>query len=394
MKAVVWLFTLMVSSALAFAMPANGQKNFDFYGTAIAVPEKVVVGHIEGDISQEKVLGFYQQLEAADYGQAITALLEYKKGHNADDWMFYQLIRRTAQVYSPKADDYIRYTLYKWYFLLKTGYNATLGLRNGELLLYVQCDDNIYDIPSYTNGKKRFVCLNYHDYGRIDFEKAPFTKLQFGEGEEKRSFSYKLTNLPSFRPEDYKRKSLNFDYYQNSYHFEVMVNEQLKNVFANYPLTDYQMYFDAPLSGETYSSLIPQLKKNLEGMSVKKGVDYLMRFTRYAFTYQADGDQFGKEKRMLPEQTLLYEYSDCEDRSALFFYLVKEIYNLPMIVLAYPKHVTVAVQFETPVGKPIIYNGNTYSVCEPTPQKKDLSIGELSKDLAKESYEVAYVYRP
>jgi hypothetical protein len=129
-------------------------------------------------------------------------------------------------------------------------------------------------------------------------------------------------------------------------------------------------------------------------MNVKNGIDYLMRFTRYAFIYEKDSEHFGKEKRLSPEETLLYEQSDCEDRAALFFYLVKEIYDLPMIVLAYPTHVTVAVQFDKAVGHPIIYNGNKYYVCEPTPQKTDLRIGESIPSLNKVSYEVAYAYTP
>jgi hypothetical protein len=119
-----------------------------------------------------------------------------------------------------------------------------------------------------------------------------------------------------------------------------------------------------------------------------------MRFTRYAFLFEADAKIYGNEKRLTPEQTLLFEQSDCEDRAALFFYLVKEIYNLPMIVLAYPEHVTVAVKFDKPVGKPIIYNGEKYSVCEPTPQKEDLALGQQIPTLTRSSYEVVYAYNP
>ena len=119
-----------------------------------------------------------------------------------------------------------------------------------------------------------------------------------------------------------------------------------------------------------------------------------MRFTRYAFLFKTDSENFGDEKRLSPEQTLLYPESDCEDRAALFFYLVKEIYNLPMIVMAYPRHVTIAVKFDKPVGRPIIYNGEKYSVCEPTPQQEDLAIGELLPSLSKAGYEVVYAYQP
>lgn len=129
-------------------------------------------------------------------------------------------------------------------------------------------------------------------------------------------------------------------------------------------------------------------------MSTKNGVDYLMKFTRYAFLFKPDSEVFGSEKRLSPEQTLLNEQSDCEDRAALFFFLVKEIYNLPMIVLAYPEHVTIAVKFDKPVGTPIIYNGLRYSICEPTPQKQDLAVGQLAPNLFKETYEVVYAYTP
>lgn len=91
---------------------------------------------------------------------------------------------------------------------------------------------------------------------------------------------------------------------------------------------------------------------------------------------------------------MLYDQSDCEDRAALFFYLVKEIYNLPMLVLSYPQHVTIAVQFDKPVGKTIEYNGRKYTICEPTPQKDDLALGEMLPSLRKTPYEIAYAYLP
>ncbi len=65
-----------------------------------------------------------------------------------------------------------------------------------------------------------------------------------------------------------------------------------------------------------------------------------------------------------------------------------------MIVLVFPEHVTIAVKFDKPVGKPIVYNGEKYSVCEPTAQKKNLKLGQMMPDLNKISYEVVYAYHP
>ena len=344
-------------------------------------------------LSQASIKSFYNQISAKSFQPLIQTLLTYKEKYSLDDWLYYQLIRRTAQQISPKAENYHRYTLYKWWLLSRSGYDATLTIAGDKILFYVQSDENIYNIPARIRDGKQYVCLNYHDYGSIDFLTTSFKEIEIRFPNAK-GFTYKITRLPEFKAEDYQEKDLKFTYYSHEYQFKIKLNSQVKALFINYPVVDYSSYFNIPLSQETYRSLIPVLKDNVKGMTIKKGVDYLMHFTRHAFVYLPDSEIFGNEKRLSPEQTLLYENSDCEDRAALFFCLVKEIYNLPMIVLAYPKHVTIAVKFDKPVGKPIIYNGAEYSVCEPTPQKQDLGLGQLLPHLKKARYEVAYAYQP
>ncbi len=368
---------------------------FEFYGDTISL--KGLNAHFvdfHGVLTDEGVGAFYAEMDHAGFGALITSLNNYRNERRPDDWMYYQLIRKTAEYLSPKSEDYIRYTLYKWYFLNKTGYDAVLNVAGDKLLFYVQCDENIYDIPFHMRNGKQYVCLNYHDYGAIDFRKTKFTMLNKTVTEAQHGFSYKLTQMPELKGAEYEEKELSFNYKNVRYSFHIKLNTGVKNIFTNYPVADYQLYFNMPLSSKTYESLIPQLKESVYSMGVREGVDYLMRFTRYAFLYKPDGENFGKEKRLLPEQTLLSDASDCEDRAALFFYLVKEIYNLPMIVLAYPEHVTIAVQFDKPIGTPIIYNGRKYSLCDPTPQKTDMPIGKLPREWSNKQYEVALVYEP
>ncbi|MBC7827039.1 MAG: hypothetical protein H7122_04790 [Chitinophagaceae bacterium] len=374
----------------------NGIKSsFDFYGDSIEFKlDSSVLIPFREPLSEQSVQSFYKKISDANYQSVIEALLLYKETNNPDDWLYYQLIRKTAQHISPKADNYWRYTLYKWFFLVKSGYHAALTMSGDKLLFYVQSEEKIYNIPSRISDGNQFVCLNYHDYGTIDFEKEKFSEINIDIPDSKHPFSYKVTQLPDFNPANYSERDISFNYYQNNYHFKVKLNPQIQAIFANYPVVDYSYYFNIPLSKETYMSLIPLIKKNIKGMTKKNGIDYLMRFTRYAFLFEKDTEIFGKEKRLSPEETLLYEHSDCEDRAALFFCLVKEIYNLPMIVLVYPKHVTIAVQLDKPVGNPIVYNGKKYSICEPTPQTQDLRIGQRIPTLSKTPYEIVYAYNP
>jgi hypothetical protein len=269
-----------------------------------------------------------------------------------------------------------------------------VGIGNEKLIFYVRNNENINDIPFFIEDGHKYMCLNIHDYGYPDLTKEPIAPLKIALPGSGNSFSYKVTRMPDFKPDTYTQKDIKFEYDQKSYHIQVKLNPAVESIFTNYPGVDFESYFNIPLSKETYGSLIPMLKKNVSEMSQKKGVDYLMRFTRYAFLYESDDDNFGREKRLSPEQTLLSNYSDCDDRAALFFYLVREIYDLPMIALLYPTHISMAVQFDKPLNSFITYKGQKYSVCEATPQAEDLRIGQISANLRKVPYSVVYQYHP
>lgn len=396
-KAYILFITTVLYISTGYSQNVNkgGDLVLDFYGDSLFLANDPSINiDFTSPISKKVIADFYSQLKSGTYKPVVQQLLAFRDNKQLDDWFYYQLIRTTAEKLSPKADNYHRYTLYKWFLLNESGYNATLRFRNDTLLLYVRSEENIYDIPYYMVNDKQYVCLNYHDYNnKINIEAEPFTTIALNEGGNNR-FSYKVTQLPQIRNNNYTVKQLQFDYQNKEYKFNVMLDKQVQKIFTNYPVVDYASQFSIPLSQTTYNSLVPLLKEAVKGMNQQKGVDYLMHFTRSAFLFETDTKAYGKEKRLSPEQTLFYEYSDCEDRSAFFFFLVKEIYKLPMIVLSYPTHITVAVQFDKPVGTPILYNGEPYWVCEPTPQKKDLKLGQMLPSLKKQAYEVVYAYRP
>ncbi len=386
---IIFLLLLLAQSATA----QSNSTRIDFFGESVALPAHTPTPSFS-ELSEQTISDAVAALKEEQMQPYLDALQEYTQKAELDDWLYYQLVRRVAQQLSPKAANYYRYTIYKYWLLLHSGYDARLTYSGNYLLLYVQSNEAIYNIPYRMEAGKQYVCLNYHDYGSIDFVQHRFAAMPVQVAAGARPFSYKVVRLPQFASADYTERQVAYEDGVNSYRFRIIVNPQIKTLFTNYPVVDYSLQFNIPLSGPTYQSLIPSLKREVKGLKPKEGVDFLMRFTRYAFLFKNDSEIFGSEKRMSPEQTLLSEFSDCEDRAALFFFLVKEIYNLPMLVLTYPKHVTVAVQFEKPFGNTIEYNGKKYSVCEPSPQRVDLSVGQLLPELKNQAYEIAYAYKP
>jgi hypothetical protein len=393
-------YILLLFSNILLILTGNSQSKpsftVEFLGDTIPVSyDQSPYYEFDYPLSEKNLQDFYNKVNTTGYQEIVNTITRFREEQKLDDWLFYQLVRRTAQQLCPKAKNYNCYTLYKWFLLTKSGYNAILRISETKILFYIQSDEMIYNIPFCIIDNKQFICLNYHDYGNdIDFEKEHFSNVNLPAGDATKAFTYKVTSLPEFNSKEYVEKDITFNYSQEEYHFHIKVNPEVKKLFTNYPVADYSSHFNIPLSKQTYNSLIPALKDIVGRMNTKNGIDYLMHFTRYAFLYERDTDVFGREKRLSAEETLLYDYSDCEDRAALFFCLVKEIYNLPMIVLVYPKHVSIAVEFEKPIGQTIVYNGKKYSVCEPTPQRRDLPVGKQVASLRSQPYEIAFEYVP
>ena len=309
------------------------------------------------------------------------------------DWLVYQLIRRVAEQINSKYEDYSQYTLTKYAILTAIGFEPLIYTSNEKILLYVKSSDTIYNLPNKRINGKQFVCLNYHDYGfQINFQIEKFYKQFEYLEKEGRDFHYSITYLPSFQKSSYLEKIIAFNYKHKLETFRVPVNTEIQDYFTNYPVTEYRYQFNIPFSEITYNTLIPQLKSKVKKLTTEKGVEYLMLFVRDGFEFETDTKLFGREKRLSAEETLISSSSDCEDRSALFFSLVKEIYDLPMAILSYPEHVNVAVLLSKPKGISVAVNNQRFTICEPTPQKIKRGIGWMSKAQRQQPFEIAYVY--
>ncbi len=206
-------------------------------------------------------------------------------------------------------------------------------------------------------------------------------------------FSLTDQRFPHYTATKTVQRRVWFEYQRRTYYYTFQSDPDYLDLYTDHPNAGLEPIFSAPLSPQAYSSLLPQLRKDLSAYTQYKGIEFLMAFTRTAFPYESDKDN-GIERYLTPEQTLFAPTSDCEDRAALFYYLVKEIYNLPMVVVLYPTHISVAVGLNKTYGKPILFDGRSYSVCEPTNTDNSLKIGEFLEHLEDSQYDIVLHYTP
>lgn len=382
-------------SAKADAYSETHDIRFSFLGKEHTIEYQELPGGFPNSFNKASNFPNMVKLLDAYCADIIPELSSIRNRLNLSDWHYYQLIRKVSQQLVPKEKDYWGYTYCKWFFLARSGFNPVLCTIDDKLLLYIKSNTIIYNIPIKIIGEKQYVCMNYHDYNHdIPIEKTTPQPIQPSFVENGEDFNYMIATMPDFPEEKYVNKTIEFKYKGEAAKHEIKVFPEIKEYFINYPVTDYRFQFNIPMSKVTYGSLIPRLQTTLKKKPKEEGVEYIMFLVRNAFGYEADSLMYGREKRFSPEETLASEWSDCEDHAGLFFSLVREVYDLPMIVLSYPGHVNVAVKLDKPKGKTILHNGSIYTICEPTPQKKVFYLGEMEKKLSKKQIEVVYEYIP
>lgn len=147
----------------------------------------------------------------------------------------------------------------------------------------------------------------------------------------------------------------------------VPVPEQLAAFYRRLPQCDYSVYADAIADESFEASVLPQLRKAIEGKSETEAATLLLDYVQHAFDYATDQQQFGYEKPFFVEELYYYPQCDCEDRSVFYRYLVKKLLGLDAVLLEYPNHLATAVRFSTPQnGDYVSVGGQTYTVCDPT----------------------------
>lgn len=164
-----------------------------------------------------------------------------------------------------------------------------------------------------------------------------------------------------------KARYLKFSYNGKTHKINVGYDSETIQYLKTYPQMDIGMYFNSEVNQATANPLLKQLKPLVEGKSEEDAVNLLLRFVQTSFKYKTDEQQFGIENYLFPEETLHYPYSDCEDRSVFFAWLVHNLLDLKVIGLDFPGHIAAAVNFNEKVkGDAISFNGKLYIITDPT----------------------------
>ncbi len=334
----------------------------EFYGVTIALKyDPHLVTRLGSTINKTSISDFWKVLSTSDYKPLMAQLLVYRKAMKLNDWAYAELVNSVGEaIYSRRSNEA---KIFDWFMLSKAGYSARIGFNDRSIYLMLPAKSKMYGVSFFTYDGRRYYVVSFS--GRAEKVKTLYSY----EGNYARAtalIDLSITQLPQFQS-SIQQKEMRFRFEKKSYQLSVRYDRNLVDFFDHYPITELNVYFASALSQELRYTLLSELKPMVEGKSEEVAVNLLLRFVQTAFEYKTDGDQFGREKYFFPEELFLYPFSDCEDRSILFAYLVRNLLGLEVVGIDYPGHVATAVQFRGNVkGSAITYRNKRYVISDPT----------------------------
>ncbi len=312
-------------------------------------------------LNESALSKFWSGLSKADYESLLEQMDKQAKALQLNDWGYAVLTNKLSERIYP--GDKNRQALFTWFVMTKAGFRSRVAYDDRRVYLLIPSKQRIYEVTYFTFDNERYYAVGFdgrtHKPGRVytydghypgavnKLDMTSRTRVAKGENVEKRDLSFEYDGRKYTIQADYEKARINY--------------------LNTYPQMDLALYFNSAVAEVAESPLLQQLANEMEGMNETEAVNFLLRFVQTSFSYKTDDRQFGRENYLFPEETIFYPYSDCEDRSVLFAWLVRKLLALDVVGLNYPGHVATAVRLNNSDGGDyVIHDGKRYTVADPT----------------------------
>ncbi|OYP38458.1 hypothetical protein CIK90_06420 [Prevotella sp. P5-126] len=344
------------------AMQSSLQKEFypsvaiNYCNTKLYI-DASMKGVINITSSQEcAVADGYEALCRSNYKPLIANCQQAQKDFRLNDWGVFLFVKTAAEALCNDENSCI---VMQQFLLNELGYRAKMARRGdrNQLLLFVATDCMVYGHPYFTKEG-----LNYYNINGT--EACTFYMCNQDSKKAKTPVAMRLNNVPALNSGVVSRLRTNK---AGNVSVSVNVSKSLMDFYASMPQCDYGVYAKAPVAGSLAQEVLGTLRPLVQGKSEVDAANLLLNFVQTGFKYATDEEQFGFEKPFFVEELFYYPACDCEDRSVLFGWLVRELLGLDVVYLDYPNHIATAVQFKGDVkGDFLTVDGKRYTVCDPT----------------------------
>ena len=328
---------------------------FVFYGTDCKVSFDRADRVRLKNTAAESISQIWTDFTSVKYSNLIADFDRIRKELELCDWASLKLAQKiSAEIY---GNDYPNeMVVLQSYMLTQCGLMTCMLLdKSGRLHLLAATDRSLFGYPAYFIDNTELYQVDGQDVESGTVPRKPMPGTQPLRMRITSPGKIKVNVAKTDKGANINRNDIDFyaDYpafYDNSS-----------------PSTSFSHIASVRLGAEAESTLYPYLKEKLEGLGEEAAVQLILIYLYKVFPYKEDEKVWGKERYFFPEETLYYEFSDCEDRAILFTRIVRDLLGLKTALLYMPGHLSAAVHFNSDVdGDAVKVNGVKYVICDPT----------------------------
>ena len=333
---------------------------FDFYSSNITIQYDKNTDFTLQKIDKNNISNFWEMMSKTNFTLLLDQIQNEKENLNLNDWATYQLIHKLGMAIFKENNNA---NLFTWFVLIKMNYDTKVGYNKDKIYLMSTIENNLFQVSFFTLKNKKYYIL------RADGQTQKIGTLYTYSGDYPKAInklSFNIYNELKFF-KNLETKNLTFNYNNEKYIIQTQYSQDLVKFYKSFPQTDYNVYFKTKSSTPFSNSILVKIAPLIKGKSEIEAVNLLLRFVQTSFKYKTDQDQFDYEKVMFPEETVNYPYSDCEDRSILFSYLVKNLLKLDVVAVKYSDHLATAVALSSKIsGDSFNYKNTQYTIADAT----------------------------
>lgn len=334
--------------------PAMDGVKVSFYGLNLQIPRVSLVElpSLEG---RDLAAAWKQLAASVSLRQAVRDLEQKAELLALPDWFVLELVNAYAKELAggQQSDASV---LLVHYLLSSMNYDVRLGRSDKGLLLLVNMKQMVYARNFVTiNDVRYYICLR-EGCQRLSTCDLP-VDADLGQ-----SFDLLVRQAPKIPA---RKKAFSVGNGQLSVSGSVDAN--LMEMFRHYPQMPIPCYAASSLQSDLRSSIVSQLRTQIQGLPRVEAVNALLHFVQSSFEYATDDQQFGYEKPFFLEELFYWPQCDCEDRSVLYVYLLRECLGLECHLINFPGHECAAVCLpESVEGTYYEHEGCRFYISDPT----------------------------
>ncbi|MCX6236901.1 MAG: hypothetical protein NTY07_04960 [Bacteroidia bacterium] len=342
----------------------NGQ--FRFFGQPISISyDKLLVLSKINSVSEDSISEFWKSFARTNSNQLVDQLMDYRDLLGLGDWGYFQLVKVASNHIFP--DNPLNADLLTWALMIRSGFDVRVAFNQSSMTILFPSENTIYSRQFVVIDKKRFYLDREMNSQLLVTYQNPFPDnvgmidLEFHKA---LNFNGKLMS----------RKIL-YHWNNKNYEFTLRFNSETIQFYNDYPETDPEIYFGAPVSSILKEDLLGQFFPLLSKMDKTEAAAFLQQFVQKEFDYVSVNQKDGLAPSRFSEQIIASKSGDDRSKSVLFSWLVRILLRSPVVGVQFPGCYSTAICFDEPLDGDFFYfNRGKYYITDPTFLKAPIGV--------------------